>query len=52
MKKDVKKCLRKECNRAPLTVSMAKYNLSLGNKCIVKDRGDFYIIKLSDSGYS
>lgn len=31
---------------------MAKYYLSLGNKCIVKDRGDFYIINLSDSGYS
>jgi hypothetical protein len=52
MKKDVKKCLREECIRVPLTVSMAKYYLSLGNKCIVKDRGDFYIIKLSDSGYS
>lgn len=31
---------------------MAKYYLSLGYKCIVKDRGDFYIISPSDSGYS
>lgn len=31
---------------------MAKYYLSLGNKCIVKSRGDFYIVRLSDSGYS
>ena len=31
---------------------MAKYYLSLGYKCIVKDRGDFYIIMLSDSWYS
>ena len=31
---------------------MAKYYLSLGNKCIVKYRGDFYIIKLATSGYS
>lgn len=27
---------------------MAKYYLSLGNKCIVKFKGDFYIIKLSE----
>ena len=31
---------------------MAKYYLSLGNKCIVKDRGDFYIIRLSDPGFA
>lgn len=48
----MKKYLREECIRIPLTVSMAKYYLSLGNKCIVKYRGDFYIIRLSDSGYS
>lgn len=27
---------------------MAKYYLSLGDKCIVKYKGDFYIIKLSE----
>ena len=52
MKKDVKKYLREECIRIPTTISMAKYYLSLGNKCIVKSRGDFYIVRLSDSGYS
>lgn len=31
---------------------MAKYYLSLGNKCIVKFRGDFYIIKLAERTYS
>ena len=48
----MKKYLREECIRIPLTVSMAKYYLSLGNKCIVRYRGDFYIIKLATNGYS
>lgn len=31
---------------------MAKYYLSLGDKCIVKYKGDFYIIKLSEFNWS
>ena len=52
MKKDVKKYLRDNQIRIPLSVKMARYYLSIGEKCIVKYNSDFFIIKLAERSYS
>jgi hypothetical protein len=48
MNKDVKKYLRENRIRIPLSTKMAKYYLSIGEKCLIKIRGDYYIVKLSN----
>lgn len=52
MKKNVKKYLRDNQIRIPLSAKMARYYLSIGEKCIVKYNSDFFIIKLAERSYS
>lgn len=48
MNKDVKRYLRENRIRIPLSSEMTKYYLSIGEKCLIKIRGDYYIVKLSN----
>lgn len=52
MNKDVKKYLKENKIRIPLSCEMAKYYLSIGENCIVKYRGHFFIISLANRNYS
>lgn len=49
MNKDVKKYLRENRIRIPLSTKMAKYYLFIGEKCLIKIRGDYYIVDLSNT---
>lgn len=48
MNKDVKRYLRENRIRIPLSSEMTKYYLSIGEKCLIKIRGDYYIVELSN----
>lgn len=53
MKKNVKKYLRDNQIRIPLSTKMARYYLSIGEKCIIKyNNSGFFIVKLAEISYS
>jgi hypothetical protein len=41
--------LRENRIRIPLSTKMAKYYLSIGEKCLIKIRGNYYIVDLSNT---